>query len=445
MAFMLAFAGKSFAQTNEKCAIAASLFVEPAKAKNYENALPHYQKVVAECPKFSLSIYQYAERMFKYFIEQGDTSKAEGLIESYKLRLLNFPADTKEGDVLADIAQVRYDNNMGTKQEQFDAFDEVFKKYPEDFTSPKSLYTYFSLGKDLFESGDKELQEIFDLYDSVTQQLDTQEIKLAESLTMYMEKQDAGEELSAKDASRMSAYETNLGIFGKVKGSVDSKLGQLADCENLVPLYNKDFEEKKSDIDWIKRAAGRLDAKDCSEDPLFFKLVQQMDKLEPSAETAYYLGVLADKDGKSKTALDYYNKAAELQTDKSKKARIYYNIAENFRKSGSYGTARSYYNKMVDAKPNSGIAYLRIAQMYAASANSCGSTPFEKRAIYWKAAEMADRAARVDGAIASNANQAASSYRQSAPGKSDIFGQNMAGKTVTFNCWVGGSVRVPNL
>jgi len=58
---------------------------------------------------------------------------------------------------------------------------------------------------------------------------------------------------------------------------------------------------------------------------------------------------------------------------------------------------------------------------------------------------MANKAARVDASIASNARLAASSYRQRAPGKSDIFSEGMAGKTVTFNCWIGGSVKVPNL
>ena len=83
--------------------------------------------------------------------------------------------------------------------------------------------------------------------------------------------------------------------------------------------------------------------------------------------------------------------------------------------------------------------------MYAASANNCGTSTFEKRAIYWKAAEMAEKAARVDASIAGNARATANSYRERAPQKTDIFNEDMAGKTITFNCWVGGSVRVPNL
>ena len=33
-----------------------------------------------------------------------------------------------------------------------------------------------------------------------------------------------------------------------------------------------------------------MDLKECSDDPLFVKLVEQLHSLEPSANSAYYLG-----------------------------------------------------------------------------------------------------------------------------------------------------------
>jgi hypothetical protein len=83
--------------------------------------------------------------------------------------------------------------------------------------------------------------------------------------------------------------------------------------------------------------------------------------------------------------------------------------------------------------------------MYSASANECGNTPFEKRAVNWLAAELARTAARVDPSVAGTANAAAESYMQRAPSKQDIFLEGMEGKSVQFNCWIGGSVKVPNL
>ncbi|WP_339699706.1 hypothetical protein [uncultured Marixanthomonas sp.] len=442
-ALTLLVGGKSFAQMDD-CQLNLSLFVEPAKAKNYEAALPYYEKLIKDCPNYNLATYQYAEKMFKHFIDNGDKEKIQDLIESYNLRLENFPKKTKQGEVLSDIAKLKYENEIGTKQEQFDAFNEAFTKYEEDFTSPKALYAYFSLAVDLYDEGKKDIQEVFDLYDAVTAKIEKEENALAEKLTKYMDKQDAGTDLSSKEKKYMSAYENNLKAYGQVKGSVNGKLGILADCDNLIPLYEKDFENKKDDVNWLKRAAGRLSAKEC-DTPLFFKLVQQLHNLEPSAKSAYYLGQLADQEGNTSKAMEYYNEAADLETEPAAKVKIYRRIADNFRNKGSYGQARTYYRKLLEIKPSDGTSYLRIATMYAKSANNCGTTPFEKRAINWKAAEMADKAARVDAAVASSARAAASSYRQRAPSKNDIFSQGMAGKTVTFSCWVGGSVRVPNL
>ncbi len=431
-------------KAQDPCTVAASLFTEPAKVQNYEAAMPHYQKVIDECPQYSLAIYQYAVKMFEHYIENGDKSKISDLEKAYNLRIKYYPSKSKEGDILSDIAQIKYDNGIGTKMEQFQAFDEAFKKDEENFKSPKRIYTYFSLAMDLYEEGKKDIQDVFDLYDIIQSKIEKEEGYYAKQLTELLNKQESGEQLSSKEEKKMDGYEKNVGYYGQIKESVDAKLGKIADCENLIPLYEKNFEENKDNVAWLKSAAGRLNARDC-ETPLFFQMVEQLHTLQPSASSAYYLGRLADKAGKSGEAMDYYNQAVELETDANKKADYLFAIAENLRKKGSYGSARSKYLQVLDIKPSKGICYLRIAEMYAKSSNDCGNTVFEKRAINWKAAEMADKAARVDGSIASTARAAAESYRQRAPSKSDIFSEGMAGKTVTFSCWVGGSVRVPNL
>lgn len=442
LGFVFGFNLSSFAQ--DQCTTLGSLFYEAAKTENYQAALPHYEKMIVECPAYNLATYQYAVKMFESFIEKGDKSKIADLEKAYRLRIQHFASKSDVGDILSDIAQIKFDNEIGTKQELFAAFDEAFKKDEASFTSPKRIYTYFSLAKDLFEEGNKDIQEVFDLYDIIIAKIEKEEGNYAEKLTQLLEKQEAGQELNSKEEKRLDAYEKNIGFYGQIKESVDVKLGAIADCNNLIPLYERNFESKKNDVDWLKSAAGKLNAKDC-DTPLFFQMVQQLHQLQPSASSAFYLGRLAEKEGKGSEAIKFYNQAVELETNPSDKAKYLYTIAEDFRKKGSYSSARSYYLKAVEQKPSFGVCYLKIAQMYAQSSNDCGSNVFEKRAINWKAAEMAEKAARVDGSIASTARAAAASYRERAPQKSDIFSEGMAGKTISFSCWVGGSVRVPNL
>ncbi|MGB7785842.1 MAG: hypothetical protein WBL27_07060 [Salinimicrobium sp.] len=436
------------AQANQECATTASLAYSDAKAKNYDAAYPRIQSLRKDCPTYSIVTYQYGERVLKDKLEKApDADKkaiAEDLIDLYKERLQYFPAKTEEGEVLVDIAQVKYDNKIGTTEEQYDAFDKAFQKDKEGFNA-KSLYTYFYLLVELQDAGKKDLQDVFEKYDVVIAEVETDENQMAEGLQKLLEKQEAGEELTAKEKSRLNAYEVNLKAYSSVKGSIDAKLGQRADCDNLIPLYSKDFEANKSNVEWLKRAAGRMSSKDCTEDPLFFKLVEALHKAEPSAKSALYLGQLADAKGESSKALEYYNQSAELETNASDKATVYNKIAHNYKEKGQFGQARNYYRKAINAKPSFGRAYLQIANMIAQSANNCGNTAFEKRAVYWLAADYAARAGRVDPSIASTANETAAAYRGRAPQRSDIFQQDMQGKTINIGCWIGESVRVPNL
>lgn len=436
------------AQANQECATTASLAYSDAKAKNYEAAYPRIQTLRKDCPSYSVVTYQYGERVLKDKLAKAPEGEknaiAQDLIKLYEERLQYFPGKTKAGEVYADIAQVRYDYKMGTPEEQYAAFDKAYNE-DKDALNAKSLYTYFSLLVDLQDAGKKDLQDVFNQYDVVIAKVEEDENKMAEGLAKLIEKQEAGEQLTAKEEKRLNAYEINLKAYSTIRGSINAKLGQRADCDNLIPLYGKDFEAKKTDVDWLKRAAGRLSGKDCTEDPLFFKLVEALHKAEPSAKSALYLGQLADAKGESSKAMEYFNQSAELETDPSDKARVYYKIADEYRKKGQFSQARNYYRKTLNAKPSYGRAYLQIAHMMAQSANNCGNTAFEKRAVYWLAADYAAKAGRVDPSISGNANETAASYRGRAPQRADIFQQDMQGKTINIGCWIGESVRVPNL
>jgi tetratricopeptide (TPR) repeat protein len=182
----------------------------------------------------------------------------------------------------------------------------------------------------------------------------------------------------------------------------------------------------------------RMYAKGCKENPLFLKLVEQKNSIKPTADTAFYLYLLT---GEQK----YFDQTVELETDPLKKAKLYKKLAQEFKAKGSYGKARQYYMKALKLNPSDGSPYLAIAAMYAKSANNCGNTNFNKRAVFWLAANEAEKAGRVDGRLRKAAKQTAESYRASAPSKSDIFNCSCSGTVIKIGCWIGRSVTVPNI
>lgn len=437
------------AQSND-CATMAALAYDDAKAKNYDKAYEPLMEVRKECPKYSLATFQYGERALKHKIDNAEGEEKEDYIEEliglWEERLELFPQKTSKGKVYGDIAQLRFDYKIGDKEDQYEAFDKAFTEDPENFTSPKGIYAYFSLLVDMQDEGERSLEDVFAKYDDVIAKVESEENALAERLAPLLEKQEQAETLTAKEKTLVKNSEINLKAYNQVKNAINGKLGQRADCDNLIPLYTKDFDSKKTDVDWLRNANARLSAKDCTEDPLFMKVSEALHKLDPSAKSAFSLGQLAEAEGNRSKALQYYNEAAELEKDNSGKARIYYRIAGNYKDQGSFSQARNFYRKAVRARPSLGSAYLQIASMYAQSANSCGETAFDKRAVYWAAADYARRAASVDPSIASNARQAANSYMGRAPQKSDIFQKGRsAGEAIQIGCWIGETVRIPNL
>ena len=440
-----------FAQQDEECMTNLSIFSEYVKSKNYDAAYEPWMKVRTKCPKFNDAIYKYGEKILKDKIKKSSgadqTAAINDLVKLWDEYMENFPNKIKKGDLLSKKAQLMYDNKVALNKSDSDlysAFDDAYKADATTFTNPKALYTYFKTMIALYDAGQKPASELFTKYDEISEKVESEVKNYTQKMNKYVTMEANEEALSKKDSQRRSSYESYLKGYDQISKGMDADLGTRANCSNLIPLYSKDFETNKHNGVWLKRAVNRMAAKECTDDPLFFKLVNAYHNTNPSADTAYYLGFLKDKEGRTSEAISFYNQAIDLQTDSYEKAKILYKIATKLKSKGNYSQARSYYRKALKENPSMGKVHLVIGQMYAKSANSCGTDNFSKRAIYWLAAQETRKAGRVDANLKSTAAKQAANYEAKAPSKSEIFAKANAGQTITFNCWVGGSVRVPN-
>lgn len=442
----------SFAQQDEECMTKLSIFHEYVKAKNFEAAYQPWMDVRNKCPKFNNAIYIDGEKILDYKIEQSTgTEKVaflNDLIKLWEERAANFPSKTPKGEYAANACQLMYDNKdllKKTDLELYECFDAAYQSDKATFTNPKSLYTYFSLMVDLYDAGKKPAADLFNKYDDVVEKVEEEVKNYSENLNALVEKEDAGTALTSKEEKLKRYYESYLSAYDQISGSIDQKLGDRANCENLIPLYQKDFEENKNNSVWLQRAAGKMSEKDCTDDPLFFKLVNAYHALSPSANSAYYLGILKDKEGKSNEAISFYEEAIKLETDNFKKANLNNKIGLKLKAKGNYGRARGYFRESLRLNPSNGHPYLSIAGMYASSANDCGDTNFNKRAVFWLAAEEARKAGRVDPTLKGASAQTAENYMAKAPTKAEIFSAGNSGQTINIGCWIGASVVVPKI
>ena len=449
---MLLLSLNTFSQANEEDINALSIFSEYVKAKNYDAAFEPWMELRERSPKFNSAIYVYGERILKHKIKNSSSEEKvtylNDLLKLWQEKREHFPSKTPLGDILAKSAQLQYDhkNDLGlSSAEIYSNFDKAYNEDLSSFKNPKNLYTYFKLLVQLYDENLKSAEDLFTKYDEISEKVEKEIKNYTNMVNKFVSNSDEEVSISSKDQRRVKSYNSFLKAYDQISKGMEKDLGDRGNCDNLIPLYENNFDANQNDGKWLSRAMNRLYGKECDGSQLFVKIVQKKNELEPNASTAYYLGTIKDKQGNSSEALTFYNQAIELETDSYEKAKILFRIATNFRKNGLFSRARSYYMQALGFNPSMGRSYLAIAQMYASSAKNCGADNFSQRAVYWLASKEAQKASRVDGTLKSAANKSYKNYEAKAPQKSEIFSSGREGEVIQIACWINRSVKVPNL
>ena len=449
---MLLLSLNTFSQANEEDINALSIFSEYVKAKNYDAAFEPWMELRERSPKFNSAIYVYGERILKHKIKNSSSEEKvtylNDLLKLWQEKREHFPSKTPLGDILAKSAQLQYDHKNDLELSSSEIYSNFDKAYNEDlssFKNPKNLYTYFKLLVQLYDENLKSAEDLFTKYDEISEKVEKEIKNYTNLVNKFVSNSDEEVSISSKDQRRIKSYNSFLKAYDQISKGMEKDLGDRGNCDNLIPLYENNFDANQNDGKWLSRAMNRLYGKECDGSQLFVKIVQKKNELEPNASTAYYLGTIKDKQGNSSEALTFYNQAIELETDSYEKAKILFRIATNFRKNGLFSRARSYYMQALGFNPSMGRSYLAIAQMYASSAKNCGADNFSQRAVYWLASKEAQKASRVDGTLKSAANKSYKNYEAKAPQKSEIFSSGREGEVIQIACWINRSVKVPNL
>ncbi len=184
--------------------------------------------------------------------------------------------------------------------------------------------------------------------------------------------------------------------------------------------------------------------KKCFDSDVFFKLIDSKSKLAPDASSSRVAGLLSLSNKEYSKALKYYKEAIALGTDADKKADDYYKSAQCLFKLGRRSEARSYAYKAIENRKNWGQPYILIGDMYAASANACGTNAFEKKAVYWAAIAKYSKARKVDPKVSKTAAKKINAWGAQVPNKTMIFQFGYIGKPkYQIGCWINETVNVP--
>lgn len=462
----------------DQCKTNLSLFHEAVKMKNYEAAYEPWLWCVENCPTASKIIYSdgikmaeakydkaagmmavksgqkiqtndYILKVEKKYFDTSKSNKEEmakhavEVIYTYELRVKHFPDNL--GKVYSDWANFLFKRavleNLVLKEEIFDKLGKSFNADPTGM-SVKNLGKYFQTVTDIEK--DVNPQVVFDTYDDIVEAVGLKMDKYSRELDALNEKVAKGGTLTSKEKSKKRAREVNLSALGQVEGYLDNTLTEVATCDRLIPLYKDNFEKNKNNVTWLKRAVSRLNQKECTDNPIYPSMVEAYVNAAPSSDAfVFYAGILMEK-GETDKAIEYFNKAIDLESDNYKKAKYYYRVALIMKKKGSRSSSRKYARLAIKERPSMGSAYLLISNLYASSANTCGTDEISKRMVYVAAADKARQAKAADPGITSTANKYIKSYMASAPSKKLVFTEGLeSGTPHKIGCWINETARIP--
>jgi tetratricopeptide (TPR) repeat protein len=410
----------------QECKKQYSIVQEYMKQKNYELAAPGWRYVYTNCPERYNGMYIFGYDLIKnYYMPKAGSDAAKSLYVDSLMMLHDRRI------VLSETNPQKFGSkgdNIGKK-----AMDMI--QYRKDSTS----LIYAMLKESVTLQGKNTKPNVASFYMAYANKLRIEKkLECGDIVNIYSELMDICDNgfAATKDSN-----------YVKAQTNIEKQAEKCLDCSALLDSYGKNFEANKGNIEWLKKASFNLDKKDCSEKEEFKtrevigSIFKAYAELSQTSDAFSKLGKYLVSINKKSEALEYFKKAAELETDNEKKAKNYLFIASLQAEAKDYSDARATAKKAASLKPNWGDPFILIGDMYAAT--SCGDDACSKGGPLWAAADKYNYAKSIDPACAEKASQRVSRCVANYPSQEECFFLSIKdGDSYTVGCWIGEGTTV---
>lgn len=378
--------------------------------KEYDKALAVWNDLKASCPTYSEQIYTLSSQILQYNIEiaspENKEKEVRELIQLYDLYDKNFPYN--QNGNFEKRAMALYDNKAGSEDEIYNFLNLAYEKQRNTFTNSQAIFVYFQyfFEKNKSDKSTAGIEKLLDKYNVVSALVENNSQKLP---------------LKADEYSRVIA-------------GLDSYMGDLLTCDNLLPYAQKNYEKHQLDIDWLSATAKALFVK-CKSAPIFGTIATQLHSLQPTSKSAYYLATYTLQTGDQNKAVDFFTQSVSLATNKMEKATTAYTIA-SILSSSDKGKAKEMVQTAIENNPSNGKYFIFLANLYANSVGECGTNAEEKKAIYKLASDTVLKAIAVEPRLKVTCDKMSNNYL-----KNVVSDNTSKVKEVKIGCWINQTVR----
>jgi len=435
-----------YGSDKDACEQNLSIYTEFYKQKNYVDAYKSWVYLFDNAPKRTKNIYIHGPKIIKGLIKAvtEETRKAilvDSLIMVYDQRNTYYPGSEARvlGYKAADMYRLKKGTTEGLQESQA-ALADAFALAGNASTASVLNY-YFIATTKLVQAKVLKVSDLIALFSDLSGVISYKEAKLMQDI--YNAEQ--AESLSSKEAKILKKDRKELSTLSDVKANLEKTLAPHATCEKLVELYTANFETKKEDVSWLKRAAKLLNKKDCTEADIFFTISEALYNIDPSPSAAANMGIRSLKRQDYEKALAFYSYALDNEEDNLNKAQYAYRLAQTYGAMNKNVSAKSYALKAASFRYGWGEPYILIGDLYAKTSRKCGElqTEFLKRVGYWAAIDKYEYAVSIDSSVKAKVADRIGKYTEQMPSKTDIFTEGLIDvPTYKIECWYTETVNV---
>ena len=400
-----------------KCVTNLSFYTEYFKAKQYDEALPSWRNAYKYCPPTaSQKMLVDGATLLRRLINKnaGNAAYRAALVDSlmtvYDIRAEYYPKNAVTA--LNNKGQDLHNLVKDDAQKLYDGYEGIIAKNQEQ-VRPTILLFDLQAAIDLFQDGKVDAETVINLYQ-----------RNSDILEKINPATDA-------DKEQMANVKTDMGsVFASSK---------VASCESLIELYTPRLAADPDNLQLAQSIVKTMSmTENCDGNDLFLQAVATMNKLEPSANSAYYLYRLHGARGNIKEAISYMESALAFEDlDAERKSDWTYQLAAFCFKNGENARAYEFATKAAEDEKLAGKANFLLGNIWAAV--RCGSDEISRRAPYWVACDYMNKAKAADPSLTDEANRFISQYSVYFPETAEAFMYDITkGQSYTVVC---GSMR----
>ena len=443
-------------EDSTRCIQSISIMNTNVKNKDYKVAYDAWKVLFDEFPVARVDTYTNGIKILNDFIaKEADPAKKEEYIDMLMavydqqikyLDQLQEITKTKlsEGQILGrkaiDLLKYRKDSPVEEVYEML-AKSVAIEQGQSEYVVTELFMKYSGLKyKNDQSHGEQIIEDYLNASVYIVDVLDKYHDNIEKCLQKYAEEGDP------KDSINAGKYSKMIDASRVAKSNIDAYFinSGAASCEDLDRIYAPLIEENKGNIEYLNKVITVMAMLRCTNQDAYLAASEYAFEIDPNptSKAAMGCGYRYFKKGEIEKAMEYFDRAIELEASVTNKSELCYKVADIYYNLNKYGKARSYAQKALALNSKYGAPHIVIAQCYAATSNWSDDNTLNN-CTYYLCIDRLERAKSVDPSVKRDADKLIAAYKKYTPSNEELFMKGYkVGEKVTIGGWINETTTI---